>query len=772
MPTEQWPTIYVYYDSETNGLTAENRNFIFAYALIVYPSGKEEEKWFTDPLLVRPFLHSLSADNGINVICLAHNGWNYDYFHMFSADEIKQADKIARKGKVLALTEETDLSKVQYQDTVLLFSTSISKLGDGFKMPKGLTPAEMMNGTYFKVFGKHTDIEKYPQAHRNYCILDVKIMRYAYEQLKVEYNSWNKSYTTWKLPITSASMAYRTWCYNYWPKGWDWERKMTDNAKEKSFIIHTPKDMELTKIKITSKRYDSTTKEYHIEIDEIDSAMVSALKYNNRNCKAKGKIFKNAKTNKWTWNGSFTLKVEIDLVGYAPNATMTVDYKGQVKISIKKHGVGKYAEGTAVLKKKVEDYKVAAETIYSAVCKDKFNEGASKAYYGGMVLGNPDHYGKEVEQVQSWDRNAQFPTEMKEHLFPDMQGGLNQGKPTIGSVLRCQKKGYGFWGEFTLCPPADTWTGSRETVYWPERSQGFALNYLTGKTVRGFYASPIINYAMENGWYVQKVHSIQYAKVMKPFFKEFVNHFWNLRSEHQLAGREGQAMCVKIIMNSLYGRFGMKNSTKRIESDIDIDAIIDGNFGDDADWRLLYDIKFYKSKDEASLYLVEKEPSEKSDSTWFGFSAFITANANVSLMKAINACGDDFLYSDTDSVHTKDGFIPKLEMGSGLGQWKPEQNKPIPKAIYWEAKAYTHLNADGSLMLAKHKGVSNSNGNLREPQEKMFLSKPSSSLRKGLELGTPIRMTSHSARYCTCWPCNRGKYLKLRQKLTIKEVTA
>ena len=128
MPTEQWPTIYVYYDSETNGLTAENRNFIFAYALIVYPSGKEEEKWFTDPLLVRPFLHSLSADNGINVICLAHNGWNYDYFHKFSADEIKQADKIARKGKVLALTEETDLSKVQYQDTVLLFSTSISKL--------------------------------------------------------------------------------------------------------------------------------------------------------------------------------------------------------------------------------------------------------------------------------------------------------------------------------------------------------------------------------------------------------------------------------------------------------------------------------------------------------------------------------------------------------------------------------------------------------------------------------------------------------------------
>jgi len=445
-------------------------------------------------------------------------------------------------------------------------------------------------------------------------------------------------------------------------------------------------------------------------------------------------------------------------------------HRGKVTLTAKKHGCGKTSDGTAVLKQKVEDYKVATETIYSAVCKDKFNEGASKAYYGGMVLGNPDHYGKEVEQVQSWDRNAQFPTEMEEHLFPDMQGGLNQGKPSIATVLWCQEKGYGFWGEFTLCPPASS--HKKDTVYWPERSQGFALNYLTGKTVRGHYASPIINYAMENGWYVQKEHSIQYAKVMKPFFKEFVNHFWNLRREHQKAGRDGQAMCVKIIMNSLYGRFGMKDSTKRIESDIEIAEIIDGDFGEDADWRLLYNVKFYKSKDEASMYLVEKEPSEKSDSTWFGFSAFITAYANVSLMKAINACGDDFLYSDTDSVHTKDGFIPKLEMGNGLGQWKPEQDKPIPKAIYWEAKAYTHYNADGSLMLAKHKGVSNSNGNLREPQEKMFLSKPASSLRKGLELGTPIKMTSHSARYCACWPCNRTKYLKLRKALTIKEVKA
>jgi hypothetical protein len=149
-------------------------------------------------------------------------------------------------------------------------------------------------------------------------------------------------------------------------------------------------------------------------------------------------------------------------------------------------------------------------------------------------------------------------------------------------------------------------------------------------------------------------------------------------------------------------------------------------------------------------------------SQWFGFSSFILSYGRERLARAIIAAGENVAYCDTDSVHfaAKDAeaFEKQIAIGGDLSEWKLETPEPIPFAKYWEPKAYTHFNEDGSRLLVKHKGVRvrddkgnylKNAGDLTKEQEHRIVVSLYEGLRRGLEPGTPLLTRKRSRRFFT-----------------------
>jgi hypothetical protein len=57
-------------------------------------------------------------------------------------DEIKQADKIDSKGRILVAT----IDNIEYRDYKTLVQVSLSKIGEALGYPKGKTPMKYMIG--------------------------------------------------------------------------------------------------------------------------------------------------------------------------------------------------------------------------------------------------------------------------------------------------------------------------------------------------------------------------------------------------------------------------------------------------------------------------------------------------------------------------------------------------------------------------------------------------------------------------------------------------
>jgi hypothetical protein len=147
-------------------------------------------------------------------------------------------------------------------------------------------------------------------------------------------------------------------------------------------------------------------------------------------------------------------------------------------------------------------------------------------------------------------------------------------------------------------------------------------------------------------------------------------------------------------------------------------------------------------------------------SQWFGFSSFILSYGRERLMRGILAAGEGFAYCDTDSVHMSldnaADFEAAIPIGDDLSEWKLETPEPIHTAVYWEPKAYLHLDSDGSRRLVKHKGVRVKDdagnylpnaGDLTKEQTHRTVVSLYEGLRRNLTPGTPLITTKRSRRF-------------------------
>lgn len=238
------------------------------------------------------------------------------------------------------------------------------------------------------------------------------------------------------------------------------------------------------------------------------------------------------------------------------------------------------------------------------------------------------------------------------------------------------------------------------------------------------YFSEELKQAVKDGCNITKIHKLLRFKYTTNLFKDFVStfleikvnasgkpKFWNqqnkrkkfidyhykefgFRPDPQNERNEGLRSIAKLILNSLWGKFGQRPDMLQSEY-ISADKIKDW-------WRLLAlsDKKLVDIKcDEISgdylfvRYLDNREERNNTlKSTNIAIAASVTANAGMRLYKEMRQLGKRVLYHDTDSIiyeYEPDKY--NIKEGDYLGEWECETDgKKITKYCSIGPKSYAY----------------------------------------------------------------------------------
>ena len=212
MPTKRKPSLRFTLDTETWGLDArklafgviQNVDTLEQYVFYDFEDGK---KWIQEKRKEYMEINGITEKDA-RVLVYAHNGWKYDYLGFFTIHQIKQADKIDSKGRILVAT----IDGVEYRDYKTLVQVSLSQIGEALGFPKGTTPMKFRIGD---------ESQGITQEDIDYCTQDCRILSEAIKSLEATYKEWTDSKHDLELPLTTASLAYRVWCAKYWPSHWN-----------------------------------------------------------------------------------------------------------------------------------------------------------------------------------------------------------------------------------------------------------------------------------------------------------------------------------------------------------------------------------------------------------------------------------------------------------------------------------------------------------------------------------------------------------------------
>jgi hypothetical protein len=275
--------------------------------------------------------------------------------------------------------------------------------------------------------------------------------------------------------------------------------------------------------------------------------------------------------------------------------------------------------------------------------------------------------------------------------------------------------------------------------FLPYRNDGKLL-FPVG-TFKGCYNFNEIRFALENDAIeIMEVYEIIYSTKMESPFKEFVMDIYH---ERQLTENDFKKFQLKIILNSLYGKFAQK---------------IDNEFIYIHDMEKEYEtILFYKSKGQLKkLSLFNEfrndcflELSSQSSKYLYNtiplFSSYITSYSRIQLMQNLLKYENNKpVYCDTDSIFFE--IDPQIKNSNDLGEWKKE-NKIIFEIN--GLKNYSYI-CEGEIK-NKIKGIPKS---ATKDENNIYtyynLLKTKESLRRNLNAGTYVERKKE----------NTGKYDK------------
>lgn len=290
---------------------------------------------------------------------------------------------------------------------------------------------------------------------------------------------------------------------------------------------------------------------------------------------------------------------------------------------------------------------------------NKLKELERRAYTGGRS----ECYAVGRASVEVYDANSEYPAVMLAGIYPLSYRGYwtkrYRGKHGIYHIRFRQYN--------TDLKPVLRDELSHEFTYEGE----------------GVYTKPEIDKMISVGGEILEVKIGYIYRHMGNPFEHFISSWWATRLNAQRKGDHALAYVCKILMNSLYGKFGQQEEgwALKLMSVPDLVALV----------------KAGTAVISVGPFVMVSE-KRKSETTFVGIAAYITANARLHLyaaMEKAQSAGGILWATDTDSIHVEN--CPPILTGAALGEWKKEYEG---NAVYLGKKLYAY--EDGTI---KAKGI-------------------------------------------------------------------
>lgn len=268
------------------------------------------------------------------------------------------------------------------------------------------------------------------------------------------------------------------------------------------------------------------------------------------------------------------------------------------------------------------------------------NDFARLAYYGGRV--EPFILG-ELEHVNIYDINSLYPFIMRHGIFPNP----NKLRGVTGDISLSTIMNYEGCSEVTIRIPQ---------THIPILPFSFAGRlYFPSGTVRAVWTHIELRAAIKRGAKILEIHQGLYSTETCTPFNNYVDSLYALRLHYQ-AQEDPREYIIKIMLNSLYGKFGMRKDGL-------LQQLITAE-----EWHGLKNQEGYDTHIfSGDVYFSKDVPSFRQpvyiNTLW---AAYVTAQARLLLHKYMEKLDRDVIYCDTDSIFTH----AQLETSKALGDMK------------------------------------------------------------------------------------------------------
>lgn len=321
-----------------------------------------------------------------------------------------------------------------------------------------------------------------------------------------------------------------------------------------------------------------------------------------------------------------------------------------------------------------------------------------QSYTGGATdMFIPSNNVIDGELVYAYDVNSLYPYVMANCELPS-------GKPTYfeGDIRKHNPDAFGFF----LCEIETPEYLDHPIIQVHSETKGGLRTVAGLGKFKGVIFSNEMDNAIKLGYKFNILSGYTFAKGI--VFDKFVNDLYEMRLEYDKSNPLN--FIAKILLNSLYGRFGMNDSFKETtlldkESflNYDIDSV------DIQDIIKLEDNFMVQiNKDMTSTYL---DNATQTHNVNIGIASAITSYARIVMSQYKNNSGSSNLklfYSDTDSIYTNlapeemNNIYTNVVSNTGLGKLKLETISN--NAIFLAPKSYCLRTIDGDFIF-KAKGL-------------------------------------------------------------------
>ena len=276
-----------------------------------------------------------------------------------------------------------------------------------------------------------------------------------------------------------------------------------------------------------------------------------------------------------------------------------------------------------------------------------------QAYFGGRTeIFKPYFDGGEKQKLKNFDVNSLYPFTMLENEYPVASLGFTyKYNPEVLGIYHVEVEVpesmyIPVLGAVTLVPSVQVEIDKKgRRKEFKNLSNKFI--FPTGRFT-GYWTTSELEYAKKMGVKIHKVYrGIQFRNGGK-IFERYITTLYEMRLRAKKEGDGVTDIICKLLMNSLYGRFGMNPHKENI--DIFIGGKMDGA------WR-------YLKNDMNEIVSLVKKNIELGSFSNSAISCFVTSNSRILMHQHYTKLDNKIWYTDTDSLFTTKNISTSDKLG-------------------------------------------------------------------------------------------------------------